>query len=76
MRVIKQARMKWVVRVTRTGERRSAYMILVGKPEERDHLEDLCVDGRIILKRILKKWDGRIWTGFIWLRIETGRGLL
>jgi len=24
-------------------------MILVGKPEERDHLEDLCVDGRIML---------------------------
>jgi hypothetical protein len=51
-------------------------MILVGKPEERDHLEDLCVDGRIVLKQILKKWDGRIGTGFIWLRIETRRGFL
>jgi len=66
--------MKWVVRVARTGDRRGAYMILIGKPEKRDHLEDLCVDGRIILKRILKKWDGRIWTGFIWFR--TGRGLM
>jgi hypothetical protein len=27
------------------GERTDAYMILVGKPEEKYHLEDLCVDG-------------------------------
>jgi hypothetical protein len=30
------------------GARRSSYGGLVGKPEERDHLEDLGVDGRII----------------------------
>ena len=70
LRVIKQERMGWVVRVARTGERRGAYMILVGKPEERDNLEELGADEMIILKRILKKWDGRIWTGFIWLRID------
>jgi hypothetical protein len=41
------------------GERRVAYRVLVGKLE-RDHLEDLDVDGRIILKRISRKWDGGI----------------
>jgi hypothetical protein len=34
------------------------------------------LDGRIILKWILKKWDGEAWTGLIWLRIGTGGGLL
>jgi len=34
------------------------------------------VDGRIILKRTLKKWDGEAWTGLIWLRIRTGGGHL
>jgi hypothetical protein len=29
----------------------------MGKPEGRNHLENQTVDGRIILKRITKKWD-------------------
>jgi hypothetical protein len=37
---------------------------------ERDHLEDLDVGGRIILKWILRKWNGEAWTGFLWLRIR------
>jgi hypothetical protein len=31
-------------------ERRGAYRVLVQRPEGRNHLEDLGVDGRIILK--------------------------
>jgi hypothetical protein len=49
---------------------------LVGKPKEINHLEDLDVDGRI-LKYISKRYDGRAWTGLIWLRIKTnGRPVL
>jgi hypothetical protein len=38
------------------GEMTSACRILVGKPEGRDHSEDLKLDGRIILKCILDKY--------------------
>jgi len=34
---------------------------------ERNHFEDLGVDGKIILKWILKKWHGEAWTGLLWL---------
>jgi hypothetical protein len=38
---------------------RNAYKILVGKPEGKIHSEDLSVDGRIILKWILREieWE-------------------
>jgi hypothetical protein len=38
--------------------RRVAYGVLVGNLRERDHLEDLGADERIILKLIFKKWNG------------------
>jgi hypothetical protein len=43
---------------------------------ERNHLEGIFVDGRIILKWISEKWDGEAWTGLIWLMIRTFGGLL
>jgi hypothetical protein len=43
---------------------------------ERSHWGDPGVDGRIILKRMFRKWDVRDWTGLSWLRIETGIGHL
>jgi hypothetical protein len=44
----------------------------VGKHDGRRHLENPRVDGRIILKWILGKWDGEgAWNGSIWLRIES-----
>jgi len=55
------------------GDRRDAYRVLVGRTDERDQLEDLSVDGRIILKCIFKKWDGEAWTGLLYFRIGTGK---
>ena len=57
------------------GERRSAYRVWQGNLNERVHFEDLGVDEWIILKWILRKWDGA-WTGLKWLRIGTGGGHL
>jgi hypothetical protein len=43
-----------------------------GATNERDHLEDLSLDGTVILKWMLQK-QGEEWTGFIWLSLgKTG----
>jgi hypothetical protein len=38
--------------------------------------EDLYVNGRRVLLRILKKEDEVVWTGFIWLRTRNSGGML
>ena len=43
-------------------------MVLVGTPEEKNHLEDLDVDGNIILKFIFKNWHEE-WTELIWFSV-------
>jgi hypothetical protein len=50
------------------------YRVLVGKPKGKRPLRRPGVDGRIILRRIFRKWDVGVWPGFGWLRIETGDG--
>ena len=42
-----------------------AYRILVEDLRERDHLEDLGIDGRTMLKWIFIIWDGEAWSGLI-----------
>ena len=45
--------------------------VLEGKHEGRIPLGVLGVGGRIILRCILKKWTGKVLTGFVWLKIGT-----
>jgi hypothetical protein len=40
----------------------------------KDHSGNLGVDGRLILECILGKEGGKMWSGFIWLRIRTSGG--
>jgi hypothetical protein len=58
------------------GEKRGEYRVLVEKPEGKRHLEDPGVDGRIILRWILGKWDVGLCTRSSWLRTGTGGGHL
>jgi hypothetical protein len=46
-------------------EFRNSYKILVIKPEEKKHSEDLVVDGRIILKWIVGISDWRIYIDLV-----------
>jgi hypothetical protein len=76
-RVIKSRRMRWVGHVTQLGEMRNVYNILIGKPERKRPLV-----------RSRRRWEDTVamdfkeigwecvWTGFIWLRIETIGGFL
>ena len=59
-----------------TPEMRNAYGVPVQNLKERDHLEDLGADGKVILQRILKKQAGKARTGVMWHRIGKSSRLL
>ena len=48
----------------------------LGNLRESDDLGDPGIDGRIVLKWIIRKWDVGVWTGSTWLRKGTGGGHL
>ena len=58
--------MRYAGHVARMGDRRGAFKVVVGKLSERDHLEDLDLDGMLILKWILRKSDG----GVEWIDLD------
>jgi len=55
-RVIKRRRVRWEGHVSRMGEQRNMYGVLVGKPEGKEYLEDVSVDGKIITRQSPKIW--------------------
>jgi hypothetical protein len=78
VRMIKSRRMRWVGHVARMeeGRREVFYRLLVGRPEGRDHWEDVGVGGRITLRWPLGRWGSMGRTGFGWLRIGSSGGVL
>ena len=62
--VIKSRRMRWAGHVACMEEGRGVHKVLVGKPEGKSHWGDKDVDGRIILRLILRKWEGFVGTGW------------
>jgi hypothetical protein len=77
IRQIKSRRMRWAVHVTCVREKRKVYKVLLGKPEGKRPLgrpRRRWEDGiRMDLRDT--GWDG-VYSGYLWLRIETGDGLL
>ena len=55
--------------LVRTGERRDAYSVLLGKPEGKNHLEEPGIEGKIILRWIFRKLD---W-GMDWIDLALDR---
>jgi hypothetical protein len=58
------------------GERRGAYMVLVGKPEGRRPLGRPRRRWEENIKMDLREVGCRVWTGLILFKIGTGGGLL
>jgi hypothetical protein len=66
IRQIKSRRMRWAGHVSRMGEGRKVYKVLVGEPEGKSNLKNQGVDGRMGLKRTLGRLvgGGGVWSGF------------
>jgi hypothetical protein len=45
------------------------HRLLMGRLKERDHLEDLGMDEKILLKWMINAVDGKVWIGFFWVGI-------
>jgi hypothetical protein len=74
IRQVKSRRMRWAGHVTRMGEERKVYKVLVGKPKGKRPLgRPRWEDG---IRMDLGEIGLGVWIGFDWLRTGTGGGLL
>jgi hypothetical protein len=71
IRMNKSRRMMWAVHVPHMRQKRHAYRVLVGKPEGERLLGRLDIDGVVILKWDIERYDGGVWSVLIWFRMET-----
>ena len=76
VRVVKSRRMRWGGHVARMGVIEGCTGCWWGSLRERGHWGDQVVDGRIILRWILRKLEGVVGTEWSWLRIVTDGGHL
>ena len=76
VRVVKSRQMRWAGHVARMGGVEVCTGCWWGSLRDRGHWGDQDVDGRIILRWIFRKLEGVVGTGWSWLRIGTGGGLL
>ena len=60
VRVIKPRQTRWAVHVAYMGRGHLPTGVWWGNLREREHSEDLIVNGRIILKCNFKTWDGGV----------------
>jgi len=74
--VNKSRRVRWVGQVARLEGRRTEYGVLVGRPYERNHLEEPGADGRKLSKWNFKTWDGEAWTTQPWFGIGSSAGYM
>jgi len=66
--------MRGVGHVARMVRREVCTEFLWGNMRERENLEDPGIDGRIILRQIIRKCDVGAWAVSFWLRIGIGGG--
>jgi hypothetical protein len=59
-----------------TGKDEKYTKIYEGELKRREHLEDLGVDWTIILKLILKNYNGGVWNRINWLTIASSCKIL
>jgi hypothetical protein len=67
---------RWVGRVACMKEKALHTRFWWESRKKRDHYEELDVHGKRVLKLMLNKYDGMVWTGLIWLKIGISGGLL